>query len=174
MAEATAEIPLTRGLVAVVDTADLDFLLSQGSWQARTESHTSYAVRVFKVDGVRRLIPMHGLLLGIRGVDHVNGDGLDNRRVNLRPATAQQQSRNQRRRSDNTTGYKGVVWVPSRSRWRARFTVDGKLRYLGTFTDPVEAAKAYDAAVREAFGEFARLNFPGGAVTTSGPVVIPG
>lgn len=108
-------------------------------------------------------ILMHRLITGAapgQEVDHVNRDGLDNRRANLRVATRSQQIANQDIRLDNTSGYRGVSWRRDSRRWQAQLTVNGKWRGLGCYDDPEDAARAYDAAAREHFGEFAVLNFP--------------
>lgn len=107
---------------------------------------------------------LHRLVAGASGrvfVDHINGNTLDNRRENLRLCSNQQNQWNSRRRSDNTTGFKGVC--DSRrvaNPFAARIKVQGKTRFLGMFPTAISAAKAYDAAAIEAFGEFANVNFP--------------
>jgi hypothetical protein len=160
-----AEIPLTRGLVAIVDAEDAAQVLDMGRWYADVKPHTTYAAK-----GIRRGGPgggpqdtvyMHQVIAGARLVDHINSDGLDNRRVNLRPATNRQNQQNTRRRSDNTSGYKGVHWHALRGRWRAEITTDSRRIHLGLFDDPIQAARAYDEAANRYFGEFARVNFPG-------------
>ena len=103
---------------------------------------------------------MHNVIAGAPQVDHVNGDGLDNRRANLRPASTAQNARNRSRPSTNRSGFKGVSWVRDRGHWRAGIKVDGRSLNLGSFADPVEAAKAYDEAARRLHGKFARPNFP--------------
>ena len=82
---------------------------------------------------------------------------LDNRRANLRLATLSQSRADARLRSDNTSGYRGVTGSRRDGRWQAQIQVAGKRHFLGY---KEEAAQAYDAAAREAFGEFARLNLP--------------
>lgn len=93
-------------------------------------------------------------------LDHVDGNGLNNTRANLRPATNAQNNHNERLRATNTSGYKGVHWVRTNSKWRAEIRIDGRNRHFGYFVDPLDAARAYDAAARSAFGAFACLNFP--------------
>jgi AP2 domain/HNH endonuclease len=93
-------------------------------------------------------------------VDHINGNGLDNRRTNLRPATSAENARNRRSQRGSSSPYKGVSWIRSRRNWRANLRVGDRLIHLGSYTDPADAARAYDAAALKYFGEFARLNFP--------------
>jgi hypothetical protein len=105
---------------------------------------------------------MHCLIMGAKGIDHVNGNGLDNRRENLRPATNSQNMANRRPNINSSSPYKGVTWAPNcgSGKWRANIKIDGASHTLGFFEDVREAAEAYDAAARVAFGEFARLNVP--------------
>lgn len=159
-----AEIPLTKGYVTVVDDCDAD--LDFPKWQVEeVNSEIVYAARK-KYFGQRQktTVKLHRLILERmlnrplrRGeyVDHINGDGLDNRRCNLRLATAAQNQMNQRRRRDNTSGFKGVRFDRARQRWRAEIRVDGKHIFLGRFDTPVEAHRAYCKAAALYFGEFA-------------------
>lgn len=91
-------------------------------------------------------------------VDHINGDGLDNRRENLRVCSPMQNLWNSKKQT-NTSGFKGVTKRASDKAFIARIRVNYKLISLGSFADPIDAAKAYDAAARAHFGEFARTNF---------------
>lgn len=155
----TVEIPLTRGLVAIVDQEDAARVLALGPWSAFPRGRNWYGRRTVRYeDGRGGSLYLHRVILDVPRVDHINGDGLDNRRANLRSATHADNMRNSRRRSDNTSGYKGVS--ASGWRWVARVYVDSRRLHLGTFASPEEAARAYDAAALELHGEFARLNFP--------------
>lgn len=158
---ATVEIPLTRGFVAIVDEEAAAQILGMGSWYARPHRNTVYAVRQVRRSGGQRNIGMHNVIAGASFVDHINGDGLDNRRANLRAATNAQNGQNRRRPATNTSGYKGVGWISPSGPWRARITLEGRCVHLGCFADPVEAARVYDEAASHYYGEFARLNFPG-------------
>jgi hypothetical protein len=115
------------------------------------------------IDG--RRVKLHRFIINIpRGVlgDHKSCDELDNRRSNLRPASAEQNSHNRSKRKNCLgSAFKGVQFTHSmrHAPWRARITVKGALRHLGYFTTEVEAARAYDTAAEEHFGEFCKLNF---------------
>lgn len=89
-------------------------------------------------------------------IDHINGDGLDNRWSNLRLATHAQNRANSRRQKNNTSGFKGVVWDKARGKWIAAIRADGKGIYLGRFNTPEAAHAAYVAAAERHFGSFAR------------------
>jgi hypothetical protein len=162
-------LALADGSVALVSRADLPLVVGY-RWHrhnVRGEGRLFYAVCRPKVGGRReRTVWMHRLLLGEPEgleIDHINGDGLDNRRGNLRTATRLENARNIRPRSH--TGLKGVRLKsrPLAKPWVAVIHPGaGREIHLGYFATPEEAARAYDAAAREHFGEFARLNFPNG------------
>jgi hypothetical protein len=150
------EIPLTRGMVAVVDDHWFDFL-NQWKWMATNRVGKHYAARGEN----KKLILMHRVITNAPSgmqVDHINGNGLDNRMENLRVCTGQENIRNQALRKDNTTGYKGVT--PHKKKYRAQIYVNGNKILIGVFSDPKDAARAYDEKAKELHGEFSRLNFP--------------
>lgn len=165
-------IPLTRGLAAIVDDADFE-ALSQFKWFAKPSHHrrakTWYAVRHQPGNNNGAMIWMHREVLGVSAhIDHKNLNGLDNRRENLRVADRSRNAFNTPKRSGKhgrsaTSQYKGVH--RSRGKWQACITVDGKVVSLGRFDKEIDAAKAYDNAVREVAGEFAVFNFPERAST---------
>jgi hypothetical protein len=156
----THRIPLANGRgFALVDDDDAP-LVAGYSWllaPPRKPGWPAYA-RTILCQRPWRAVKMHVLLMGQPGIDHRNGDGLDNRRANLRVATQGQQLANQRPRAGGTSRYKGVY--RHGGAWAASVTRAGQRRYLGRFTEEEEAARAYDAAAREQWGPFARLNFP--------------
>jgi hypothetical protein len=154
-------VALTQGRVALVDRADLE-TIAEHRWYAARQHRTWYAQRIIHLpDGSRTSLKMHRLIFpGSEQVDHVNGNGLDNRNANLRGATAAENNHNACKRLDNTSGFKGVYWNTRDRRWRARIEVSGRKIHLGCHDDLEEAARAYDAAARERFGAFASLNFP--------------
>lgn len=162
MEDATLRIPLTRGLSALVDSQDYDRVMCMGRWCADPSSQTFYARKNLYSPG-RKLTPllMHRFITGWPMVDHINGDGLDNRRANLRPASHGQNMANKRTYKNNTSGFKGVTRNTGTGRpWRAAIRADNKRRHLGYFDTPQQAAHAYDLAAIQLFGEYARLNFP--------------
>ena len=93
-------------------------------------------------------------------IDHVNKNGLDNRKENLRLVTPSQNSQNKRVKVTNLSGYKGVHYDKTKNKWRVMIQVDGQARHVGKFDCPVKAAIVYDTEARKHFGEFACLNFP--------------
>lgn len=154
-------IPLTQGKVAIVDDEDYD-LVSQFKWSAhrRYDSGCWYAVRNTTVSPrKRKLIGMHRFILGMPNgmVDHVNRDGLDNRRLNLRVGTMSQNMMNQRKIITSTSPYKGIHFDKWSGRWQARIQMSRKKYTLGRFDTPEEARDAYRTAAKELFGDYARF-----------------
>ena len=155
------EIQLTQGYVALVDDADYEELMRY-KWRAQVGTRTVYAVRRQPtVAGVRgSIVLMHRQIKNTRepNVDHWDGNGLNNQRLNLRPCGVSQNGGNARNSKNNTSGFKGVsVFI---DRWQSGICVKGKQIHLGHFRDKQAAARAYDTAARKYFGEFARVNFP--------------
>lgn len=154
------KIPLTQGKFAIVDDEDYEFL-SQQKWHTSKRRGSYYAARATCINGKNRLIHMHRVILnpppGMES-DHINGDGLDNRRCNLRSCTHQDNIRNRRKKAKASSRYKGVWWAKAGRKWRAGIWIKGKTKHLGRFTEEDEAARAYNVAAREHFGEFACLN----------------
>lgn len=150
-------IPLTRGLHAIVDAEDYEWL-SKYKWYA-TPSPRPGAFYARCTKG--RTMLMHRMIMKPpKGmvVDHINGNGLDNRRCNLRLCTQAQNCRNSRKHSDGKSRFIGVH--PHRGKWEVVVTHQRKDYYGGSFDDEVEAAKARDRLALELHGEYARLNFP--------------
>lgn len=157
------EIPLTQGYVALVDDDDYEHV-SQFKWCAKTQGHTVYAHRsVKRADGTWTTQKLHRFLLdppdGV-GIDHIDRNGLNNRRENLRLATANGNQQNRRKQVNNTSGYIGVYWHKAAGKWCAQISVNGRTKSFGFYPSAIEAAKARDKAALELYGEFASLNFP--------------
>lgn len=153
------EIPLTKGLVTLVDDADAHIASDRGSWYANWTGADFYASRTVRTPR-RGLIRLHTFLTDWPLVDHINGNTLDNRRANLRLATTSQNLANIGLSAHNASGYKGVNFYKQTGRWRAYIASDKGRKWLGYFNTAEEAALAYDHAARERWGEFARTNFP--------------
>ena len=163
----TVRIPLHSrkypGLYALVDEADAE-LVNQYRWRPVVRKTTIYAYTQDRQDGKVVTIAMHRLLLGLTDSeqegDHINHDGLDNRRANLRVATRQQNSFNRRANNGSLSRYKGV-WRDKRwTKWTAQAKIAGKKYFLGRFDREEDAARAYDQFARKIYGEHAYLNFP--------------
>jgi hypothetical protein len=156
-------IPLSQGKVALVDDFDYQYL-SKWKWCARKGRYTWYAY-AYTGGGKRARagVAMHRLILWAKTgqqIDHIDRDGLNNQRSNLRIATASQNQWNKGVCKKNAHGLKGVFYVPTMKtrRWRASIGYQGAKICLGFFPTPEEAAKAYNTAAREKFGQFASLN----------------
>lgn len=154
------EIQLTQGYVALVDDADYDFLM-QWKWHANRNKNKVYAMRAIHKDGKTKLYGMHRQILGLTDPsicgDHLDGDGLNNQRHNLRACTSQENVRNSKSRG-GTSRYKGVSWYPRRNKWVAYITGGGKRKTIGYFGSEQEAAMAYNKYAPVYHGEFAALN----------------
>jgi len=154
-------IPLTHGAFAIVDAGDYAFLMEWDWYLKRSRRGKLYAARSVNNKLRKGIITMHGVLLptpdGMEP-DHINGDGLDNRRGNLRAATHQQNMWNRGSQIGSSSKYKGVSLFRPRGYYKATIMKDGLIRHLGYFWDEEEAAITYNRAAKELFGEFARLN----------------
>jgi hypothetical protein len=139
------EIPLTQGKVALVDDEDYEYL-NQFKWCAHNRRNTSYAVRALPIDKNEKqnTIKMHRVIINTpkeMETDHINGNGLDNRRENLRIVTTRQNQQNLHIKKSSK--YPGVCWEAGRSRWRSTIQIAGKLHTIGRFENEEDAATAY-------------------------------
>jgi len=155
-------IPLTQGKAALVDDEDYEWL-SQHKWCAVKCPTGWYAMRGVHKDSKCTGVRMHREILkppaGME-TDHVDGDGLNNQRYNLRAATHAQNGRNRRKQKRKATSqFKGVSRSWHEAGWTAQIVVKNQYIYLGYFGSEIEAAKEYDVAARKYFGEFANTNF---------------
>jgi hypothetical protein len=155
------KIELTKGYHAKVDDDDFD-RISKSSWYLHSMTKKSklvYASR--KLPNYGKDVSMHRIIMEAekgQHVDHINGDGLDNRKENLRLCCHSENLRNRGKNVNNTSGFKGVVKQKNGKPWSAEITVNYKHIHLGTFKTKIEAAKAYNVAALKYHGEFARLN----------------
>jgi hypothetical protein len=150
------EISLTHSKkVVLVDDEDYEEL-SKHKWHINKRENIYYA-HGYDVNKKRETC-IHNQILGIKGIDHINGDGLDNRRCNLRPATQSQNCMNRRKRKNTTSQYKGVYWFKRDKKWHSRIFFNCKRVHLGSFISETEAAKAYNKAAIEFFGDYSKLN----------------
>lgn len=160
-------IQLKHNLQAIVDDEDYEYI-NQWRWH----SYNGYAVRAMRMksseygkkDGKYVTVKMHRLIVNAskdKEVDHINGNPLDNRKTNLRLVTSQQNKWNQKTKTNNTSGFKGVSLFKDRFRskpWRAYIVIDNKQKSLGVYESKLEAARAYNEGAKKYFGEFARFN----------------
>lgn len=151
-------IPLTQGKFAIVDADDYEWL-AKYKWNCQNNKGGFYA---FRSEG-HKMIAMHreiirapeGLL-----VDHIDGNGLNNRKSNLRLCTHSQNTYNRRPNRNCSSRYKGISFHKMSKKWEVAICCKGKREHLGRFDDEVKAALAYDRKAKQLFGEFAYLNFP--------------
>lgn len=144
--------PAAKNGYAIVDVENS--WVDKYSWHRH---HKNYATA--KIN--KKIISLHTLLMNPpKGmvVDHINHDGLDNRFENLRICTMSENARNGLMRRHNSVGYKGVTF--NHGKYQSKLWNGKNKLHLGTFTNPIDAAKAYDQKAKELFGEFALLNFP--------------
>lgn len=155
-------IPLTRGMTALVDEADVG-LLGPYKWQIWENGPHRYAVCWWNIGGVRRRVSMHRLIMGEPIgliVDHIDGNGLNNCRANLRVVQRGQNRSNSIKRATAASLFKGVF--RKGLKWGAQISCErlpSSPWYIGTFSTAEDAARAYDAVARVLFGEHARVNF---------------
>ena len=150
-------VPLTKGHVALIDEDDVE-RVSKYNWYSMKGKHTHYGAVKF----AELSTTLHRFVLGAekdQKVDHKNGDGLDNRKANLRFCSYGQNNANSRKVAKCASIYKGVTFDDTASfKWKARLYKDGKQKVLGRFATEQEAALAYNRAAVEVYGEFAKVN----------------
>ena len=163
-------IKLTQMEMAWVDDDDYERLISMGRWYTEragkdpNDSRYFYARIQTATPVGRKKELMHRVIMGVIGdstvvIDHMNHDTLDNRKCNLRKSTRAQNRQHSDRSRANTSSYIGVHRLGAY--WHAQICLSGINKSLGMFDDKLEAAKAYDIAAKDAYGEFCSLNFPG-------------
>ena len=159
------EIPLSQELVALVDDEDV-LLVQEHRWYANhiKGRRKVYAVRQERNADTGKIssVLMHRVIMGARQgqeVDHIDHNGLNNLRSNLRVCTRSENQQNARKQiRDTTSKYKGVYSDKAHGKWAAGIGINNRNIFLGYFDSETDAARAYDAAALEHFGEFALLN----------------
>jgi hypothetical protein len=159
--EIMKEIKLSQGKVSQVSDHRFDFI-NQWRWTAAHDKYGNWHAHRLEGKGKnKKTIYMHRVIVNAppnKDVDHRDGNGLNNQDENLRICTDSQNLANSKRRSDNTTGYKGVFLKKGKNKFRARITVNGKRINLGCFFTAAEANMVYQNAAQKYFGEFAYKN----------------
>lgn len=159
------EIKLTRGYVAFVDDEDY-YTVSMYKWRALTgRKRSNGSTPVYATRGSNN--SMHRFIMNAKPgqvIDHINGNGLDNRRCNLRYCTQSENNRNQCKPLVNKNGgrvssrYNGVVWHSNICKWQAKIKCNGIETIIGNFDSAINAATAYNIWAVMIFGDFAKLN----------------
>lgn len=153
------EIILTNGMKSKIDDKDFD-VVNLYNWYAEKHGLNFRAHRTFRVDGKNKKIYLHRFILKLKKleiIDHIDGDGLNNQRSNLRICTQKENCANKAKRRNTSSKYIGVCWVRSVNKWHAQIQ-DSKNKHIGFYDSEKEAALAYNVAASFAFREFARLN----------------
>lgn len=163
LADGSWRMPLTKDRWTILDEQDYEWA-KRFNWQCGQRGYACRSVNL----GNRNIITvyLHRLIMRVNTsqyVDHVSGDTLDNRRINLRITNMVQNAQNRRKHSaqgGTSSQYKGVSWNSVHKKWAAYIGVNGGRKWLGMHHDEEDAARAYDVAALQHYGEYARLNFP--------------
>ncbi len=156
------KIHLTRGQFTKVDPEDF-LWLSQDKWHCQVKPNSCYAKRSGRIGAKHKNIWMHREIMKTPKhlvCDHINRNGIDNRKRNLRNCTTRENLLNRGPKRGSVSKYKGVYWRKQRKKWSADIQRAGNYKHLGYFESEIAAAKAYDATAKRLDGEFAFLNLP--------------
>lgn len=171
------QLPLSRGLAASICADDFERRLfcefadgftwegriCDRKWQSHVKLHTTYAVVLLANGKSQRELRLHRAIICARAgdvVDHIDGNGLNCVRHNLRFVTPAQNSQNRMASRNTSSPFKGVTFHKQTRKWESHIRHEGHKRHLGLFADEADAARAYDAAALDLFGGYAALNFP--------------
>lgn len=158
---ATKQIPLTQGKFAIVDEEDFEYL-NQWKWfyYKHKNTATGYAARNRRTDSAHRThFTMHRQILGDKEkheIDHIDGNGLNNSRKNLRHCTRSQNQHNRNKYKNNTSGYKGVSFDKQSGKYCVNIQINKVQKKIGRYKTAEEAHEAYQKAALELHGEFAK------------------
>jgi len=158
-------ITLTQGMAAIIDDDDYE-LVRHYRWRVKKGRNTHYALTSIQNSNKKdSTMFMHRLILQLspedeQQCDHIDGDGLNNQKKNLRIVTCQQNHFNRQSHSNTSSRFKGVSWHKSRNKYEAKIYVNKRNISLGQFDDETQAARMYDRVAIAERGEFARTNFP--------------
>ena len=139
---------------ALVDDEDFDFLNLQ-SWYVSIEKSNIYARGIINKE---KHTYLHNYIMKHKGVDHIDGNGLNNQKSNLRICTQRQNLMNQRPKRNSSSKYKGVSFNKKNKRWISNIMINGSPKYLGSFRFEIDAAKAYNEHAKKYFCQYAKLN----------------
>lgn len=159
--EKGVKIKITKGFYSLID--EEDFLrVSKFKWSASVYKNNFYAITDIYQKNKKKKIRtgMHRFLMNFpknKDVDHINGNGLDNRKINLRVCSRSQNSMNRDKSSLNKSGYKGVSWCKAMNSWQACISFNRKTIYLGCYSTPKKAHEIYSIAAKKYYGEFAYI-----------------
>lgn len=155
------EIILSSGIICQVDDEDLERLNSH-RWFVIKKKHTCYAVAFKKVDGKTVSTTMHRLLTAAKDgelVDHMDRNGLNNKKSNLRICNISENSTNRKKKAGTSSNYRGVSYAKKNKAWFVFISKNKKKKFIGAFKDEEQAARAYDREAKILHGQFANLNF---------------
>lgn len=156
MNESTRKIALSKGLFATVDASDF-LQLSKWKWYANNIGHKTYACRTVKKGG-RQTLYMHKEIIGTPVglvTDHINGNGLDNRRSNLRVCSRRENLLNRGEQTNNSSGISGVSFEKKSQKWESYLHHYGKKISLGRYSEKEEAVKARTEGIKKWYNDFA-------------------
>lgn len=157
----TIQIPISRGLFATIDREDYERVTNGGKWKwtALPTKWTAYVRRNVTRDGRQHSLYLHRFIMGDREgfeIDHIDGNGLNCSKSNMRYATKAQNAQNQKLKKSNSSGIKGVTFNKIQMKWQAYITIDRRMIHLGFHFTKEAAAAAREAAAKIAHGNFYR------------------
>ena len=154
------QVPLTQGYIAIVDDEDFE-KIKHHKWSITSNKEKTHVYARAKIAG--KTIKLHRYILGLTDksmvVDHIDHNGLNNTRSNLRVCTLKENQANQKPKKNAASKYRGLAWNKQRLKWQVSIKVNGVQKYLGIYKNEDEAARVYDKHAKIQYGEFAYLNF---------------